>query len=130
MDKVVEEVEKVKKEWDETCRKTQEHIKAIGEYGKSGRPKEEEKSSLPRLNGVAQDGLALLSSLIFNLDLLAPQLPTEPEVESARELLESWKTLIQTYYFMHRIPISKACWFSSQLCNLARLQYLLIFFFF
>ncbi|KAL5140700.1 hypothetical protein HKD37_09G024190 [Glycine soja] len=82
MDKVVEEVEKVKKEWDETYKKTQEHIEAIADYGKSARAKEE-NNSLARLNGIAQDGLALLSSFLFTLDLLAPQLPSEPE----RELL-------------------------------------------
>ncbi|XP_027365741.1 uncharacterized protein LOC113872405 [Abrus precatorius] len=94
MDKVVEEVEKVKKEWEETYKKTQEHINAIGEYGKSGRAKEE-KNSLARLNGIAQDGLALLSSFLFTLDLLAPQLPAEQEVRAARALLQSWKTLTQ-----------------------------------
>ncbi|KAJ1437863.1 Sec20 [Sesbania bispinosa] len=94
MDKVVEEVQKVKKEWDEAYSKTQDHIKAIEEYGKSGRTKEE-KSSLARLNGIAQDGLALFSSFQFTLDLLAPQLPTEKEVESARTMLESWKTITQ-----------------------------------
>ncbi|KAL9320667.1 hypothetical protein ACSQ67_012506 [Phaseolus vulgaris] len=57
IDKVVEEVEKVKKEWDETYRKTQENIGAIAEYGKSEREKEE-KNSLARLNGIAQDGLS------------------------------------------------------------------------
>jgi protein transport protein SEC20 len=97
MDKVVEEVEKVKKEWNEAYSKTQDHIKAIGEYGKSGRSKEDEKNSLARLNGIAQDGLSLLSSLDFNLDLLAPQLPTQKEVDSARQLLQSWKTLTQRY---------------------------------
>lgn len=96
MDKVVEEAEKVKKEWDETYKKTQEHIEAIAEYGKPGRAKEE-KNSLARLNGIAQDGLALLSSFLFTLDLLAPQLPSEPEVQSARALLQSWKTLTQKY---------------------------------
>ncbi|TKY72327.1 transport protein sec20 [Spatholobus suberectus] len=96
MDKVVEEVEKLKKEWDETYTKTQEHIEAIGEYGKSGRAKEE-KNSLARLNGIAQDGLTLLSSFLFTLDLLAPQLPSEQEVQSARALLQSWKTLSQKY---------------------------------
>ncbi|KAL1320523.1 hypothetical protein HN51_065200 [Arachis hypogaea] len=96
MDKVTEEVEKVKKEWDETCRKTQEHITEIAQYGRSGRPNDQEQNSLPRLNAIAQDGLALLSSLIFKLDLLAPQLPTDSEVQSARNSLESWKTLIQT----------------------------------
>ncbi|XP_061349494.1 uncharacterized protein LOC133294759 [Gastrolobium bilobum] len=94
MDKVVEQLEKVKREWEETQRKTQEHIKAIEEYGKSGRANEE-INSLPRLNGIAQDGLSLLSSFIFTLDLLAPQLPTEQDVQSARAMLESWKTLIQ-----------------------------------
>jgi len=86
----------VKKEWNEACTKTQDHINAIGEYGKSGRSKDE-KNSLARLNGIAQDGLALLSSLHFNLDLLAPQLPTQQEVDSARQLLQSWKTLTQKY---------------------------------
>ncbi|KAK4266237.1 hypothetical protein QN277_027187 [Acacia crassicarpa] len=94
MDEVVQEVEKVKKEWYEAYSKTQEHIKAIGEYGKSGRS--EEKNSLPRFNGIAQDGLALLSSLQFRLDLLAPQLPTDEEVESATTVLESWKTQSQS----------------------------------
>ncbi|KAK7319865.1 hypothetical protein RJT34_04593 [Clitoria ternatea] len=94
MDKVVEEVEKVKRDWDETYSKTEEHIKAITEYGKSGRVKEE-KNSLARLNGITQDGLSLLSSLLFTLDLLAPQLPTQQEVQSARALHQSWKTLTQ-----------------------------------
>ena len=97
MDRVVEEVEKVKKDWEETCNKTEEQIKAIGEYGKSGRPKEE-KNSLQRLNGIAQDRLALLSSLQFRLDLLAPQLPTDKEAKSARAILESWKTQSQKYF--------------------------------
>lgn len=96
MDKVVEEVEKLKKQWDETYTKTQEHIHAIAEYGKLARAKEE-TNSLARLNGIAQDGLALLSSFVFTLDLLAPQLPSQPEVQSARALLQSWKTLTQKY---------------------------------
>ncbi|KDP33339.1 hypothetical protein JCGZ_12888 [Jatropha curcas] len=103
MDKVVEEVEKVKKEWDEAYAKTQGHIKAIEEYGKSRRggggegevDATKEKNSLPRLNGLAQDGLALLQSLQFKLDLLAPQLPTEENVKSAQVLLESWKKQCQ-----------------------------------
>lgn len=95
----MEEVEKVKREWNEAYVKTQNHINEIGEYGKSGRSKEDEKNSLARLNGIAQDGLALLSSLHFNLDLLAPQLPTQQQVESARELFQSWKTLTQKYSF-------------------------------
>ncbi|KAJ7979772.1 Sec20 family protein [Quillaja saponaria] len=90
MDKVVEEVEKVKREWNDTYVKTQEHIKAIEKYGILVKSMEE-KNSLPRLNGIVQDGLALLSSLQFKLDVLAPQLPTVEEVESARVILESWK---------------------------------------
>ncbi|KAH1208840.1 Protein transport protein sec20 [Glycine max] len=110
MDKVVEEAEKVKKEWDETYKKTQEHIEAIAEYGKPGRAKEE-KNSLARLNGIAQDGLALLSSFLFTLDLLAPQLPSEPEVQSTRALLQSWKTLTQKenyFWVAEKSPQTKA----------------------
>ncbi|XP_059632292.1 uncharacterized protein LOC132274939 isoform X2 [Cornus florida] len=97
MDKVVEAVEKAKKDWDETYNRTQEHIRSIEEYGKnSERSTTEERNSLPRLNGLAQDGLALLTSLQFKLDLLAPQLPTDEEVQSAHSLLESWKRQIQS----------------------------------
>ncbi|KAH7839549.1 hypothetical protein Vadar_005601 [Vaccinium darrowii] len=53
-------------------------------------------NSLPRLNAIAQDGVALLSSLQFNLDLLAPQLPTDDEVQAAQLLLNSWKQQIQS----------------------------------
>ncbi|KAF7847520.1 hypothetical protein BT93_L2878 [Corymbia citriodora subsp. variegata] len=91
MDKVVEAVEEVKKEWGEAYVKTQEHIKAIEEYGKS----REEKNSLQRLNGLAQDGLALLNSLQFKLNLLAPQLPAIDSVEAARSILKSWMTQSQ-----------------------------------
>ncbi|KAK4770865.1 hypothetical protein SAY87_031397 [Trapa incisa] len=91
MDEVLEAVEGVKKEWGEAYCKIQDHIKAINEYGKS----REEKSSLPRLNGLAQDGLALLNSLQFKLDLLAPQLPSNEDVESAKSLLDSWKNHYQ-----------------------------------
>uniref|UniRef100_A0A5B6ZE50 Putative Sec20 family protein n=1 Tax=Davidia involucrata TaxID=16924 RepID=A0A5B6ZE50_DAVIN len=96
MDKVVEAVEKAKKDWDETYSRTQEHIRSIEEYGKSGRSNTEERNSLQRLNGLAQDGLALLTSLQFKLDLLAPQLPTDDEVQSAQSMLESWKHQIQS----------------------------------
>ncbi|KAL5542437.1 hypothetical protein UlMin_010147 [Ulmus minor] len=95
MDKVEEEVEKAKKEWDETYVKLVEQIKAIESYGKSTGI-EEKKDSLPRLNGLAQDGLALLNSLEFKLDLLAPQLPTDENVQSAQSLLESWKNRSQS----------------------------------
>ncbi|XWS53737.1 hypothetical protein CRYUN_Cryun10bG0026200 [Craigia yunnanensis] len=96
MDKVVEEVEKTKKEWDEANAKTQEHIKEIQEYGKSTLEETKNKNSLPRINGLAQDGLVLLNSLQFNLDLLAPQLPTEEEVQSAKALLEAWRSQCQS----------------------------------
>ncbi|KAL4313273.1 hypothetical protein GQ457_01G031220 [Hibiscus cannabinus] len=96
MDEVVEEVEKTKKEWDEAYSKTQQHIKEIQEYGKSTMEETKNKSSLPRLNGLAQDGLSLLNSLQFNLDLLAPQLPTDEEVQSAKAMLETWKSQSQS----------------------------------
>ncbi|KAH9764023.1 vesicle transport protein sec20 [Citrus sinensis] len=91
MDEVVEAVEKAKKEWDEAYAKTQEHIKAIENYGKSREEKEKSSNSLQRLNGLAQDGLNLLNSLHLKLDLLAPQLPTSDQVQSAQSLLPSWK---------------------------------------
>ncbi|KAG8499659.1 hypothetical protein CXB51_006078 [Gossypium anomalum] len=96
MDKVVEEVEKTKKEWDEAYSKTQQHIKEIQEYGNSTIEETKNKNSLPRLNGLAQDGLALLNSLQFNLDLLAPQLPTDDEVQSAKALLKTWRSQSQS----------------------------------
>ncbi|XP_002528335.2 uncharacterized protein LOC8265712 [Ricinus communis] len=100
MEKIEEAVEKVKKEWEEAYSKMKDHIKAIEGYGKSTRLKgvasqEETVNSLPRLNGLAQDGLAVLQSLQFKLDLLAPQLPTHEDVNSAQSLLESWKTQFQ-----------------------------------
>ncbi|XP_038723466.1 uncharacterized protein LOC120015230 [Tripterygium wilfordii] len=98
MDKVVEAVELVKKEWDEAYVKTLDHIRAIEGFGKS-REAEQEKNSLPRLNGLAHDGLAVLQSLQFKLDLLAPQLPTDQDVQSAQSMLESWKTQCQSLRF-------------------------------
>lgn len=91
MDKVVEAVEDVKKQWGECYVRTEGQIKAIEEYGKD----REEGNSLPRLNGLAQDGLALLNSLQFKLDILAPQLPNVDEVEAAKSVLESWKEQCQ-----------------------------------
>ncbi|XP_043722045.1 uncharacterized protein LOC122669359 [Telopea speciosissima] len=90
MDEVAEAVEKVKKDWDETIARAWEHVNSIEEYGKPGRG-DDEGNSLPRLNGLAQDALALLRSMQFRLDLLAQQLPTEEEVKSAQSTLESWK---------------------------------------
>ena len=95
MDKVVEAVETAKKEWDEAYSRAKEHIKAIEGYGKHR--EEQNSNSLPRLNGLAQDALALLSSLQFRLDLLAPQLPTDDQVQSATALLDSWKNESHKY---------------------------------
>uniref|UniRef100_A0A803Q4F6 Sec20 C-terminal domain-containing protein n=1 Tax=Cannabis sativa TaxID=3483 RepID=A0A803Q4F6_CANSA len=101
MDIVEEEVEKAKKEWDETFAKLVNQIKAIENYGKSKSIEQDSnltttKDSLPRMNGVAQDCLALLNSLQFKLDLLAPQLPNDDQVESAKALLESWTNRSQS----------------------------------
>ncbi|XP_057506103.1 uncharacterized protein LOC130789380 [Actinidia eriantha] len=97
MDRVVEAVEKAKKEWEEAYGRTKLTVDSIEAYGKSARGSDsEQKDSLPRLNGIAQDGLALLASLQFNLDLLAPQLPTDGEVQAAQTLLETWKQQIQS----------------------------------
>lgn len=95
MDEIVKSVEEVKKQWDERSFETQGHIKAIEDYGKS-RDISGEKNSLPRLNGLAQDGLAMLNSLLLKLDILAPQLPTYDEVQSAEALLENWKQQSQS----------------------------------
>ena len=40
--------------------------------------------SLARLNVLAQDGLAMLSTSQFNLDLLIPQLPIDEHVHYAQ----------------------------------------------
>ncbi|XP_051138423.1 uncharacterized protein LOC127256453 [Andrographis paniculata] len=103
MDQVTEEVEKVKKDFEETCRQVQEHIASIQEYGKKSRVADsggdeeaEKKDSLPRLNGLVQDGLNRLKSLLFDLDLLAPQLPSADEAERAQALAQSWKYHIQS----------------------------------
>ncbi|XP_057959464.1 uncharacterized protein LOC131151957 [Malania oleifera] len=95
MDEVEEAVGKVKKKWDEAYAQTQEHIRTIEEYGRSKRASEE-KNSQQRLNALAQDGLAVLSSLQFQLDLLAPQLPSNGQVQSAQSMLESWKQQSQS----------------------------------
>lgn len=96
MDEVVEQVENAKKEWEDTYNKAQENINSIQDFGKSRT--EKSASSLPRLNALAQDELGLLNSLIFKLDLLAPQLPLNDQVESAVSLLKSWKNQIQRYH--------------------------------
>jgi protein transport protein SEC20 len=93
MDEVVEAVEKAKKEWEETYSKAQQHMKAIQDYDAISSSSSSSSVSLPRLNGLAQDCLALLQSLQFQLDLLAPQLPTDDQLKSALRLLDSWKQL-------------------------------------
>ncbi|KAE9463521.1 hypothetical protein C3L33_04570, partial [Rhododendron williamsianum] len=95
MDKVVEAVDKAKKEWDEAYKRTKHTIESIERFGvkstgESGA--DQVKNSLPRLNGLAQDGVALLSSLQFNLDLLAPQLPTDDDVLAAQSLRSSLRS--------------------------------------
>ncbi|KAF5200441.1 Sec20 family protein [Thalictrum thalictroides] len=97
MDEVVLAVEKVKKEWDEIYTQTLTHVKSIEEYGKLEKGIEE-ANSLQRLNGLAQDGLALLRSLQLRLDLLAPQMPTEDEVQSAQSMFKSWKDQYQSLH--------------------------------
>ena len=96
MDKVVEAVDEVKKQWDETWTQTQGHIKAREDFGKQ-RETSGEENPLPRLNGLAQDGLNMLNSLVLKLDLLAPQLPSYDDVESAQALLENWRQQCQRY---------------------------------
>ncbi|ONK73664.1 uncharacterized protein A4U43_C04F33990 [Asparagus officinalis] len=101
MDEVVVAVDNAKKEWDQTFVQTQEHVRAIESCGKSGKGTEE-ANSLPRLNGAAQDGMAVLRSLQFKLDLLAQQLPTEEEVQSANAILKSWKEQYQSLHMSLR----------------------------
>ncbi|KAL8048287.1 hypothetical protein ABFX02_07G054300 [Erythranthe guttata] len=99
MDQVAEEVERVKKDFEETYSQTLKHIDSIQDYGKTSRigiEEAEKKKSLPRLNGLAQDGLNTLQSLQFDLDLLAPQLPSVDDVENAQSLALSWKNQIQS----------------------------------
>ncbi|KAG5565607.1 hypothetical protein RHGRI_001497 [Rhododendron griersonianum] len=92
-DKVVEAVDKAKKEWDEAYKRTKHTIDSIQRYGvKISTGADQVNNSLPRLNGIAQDGLALLSSLQFNLDLLAPQLPTDDDVLAAQSLRSSLRS--------------------------------------
>lgn len=99
MDEVALAVEDVKRAWDQTVAQIQDSLKEIQSCGKSGRGIQE-LNSLPRLNGAAQDGLALLRSLQFKLDLLAQQLPTEEAVVSAQAALSSWKEQYQGCVFI------------------------------
>ncbi|KAI3511492.1 hypothetical protein L1887_18646 [Cichorium endivia] len=96
-DVVVEEFNKTKKDWDDGYVQTLNHIHAIENYGRSRSTGDDaKKDSLPRLNGLAQDGLSLLTTAQFNLDLLAPQLPTDDHTQNARMLLQAWSKQIQS----------------------------------
>ncbi|KAI7726594.1 hypothetical protein M8C21_011992, partial [Ambrosia artemisiifolia] len=94
-DIVVEEFNKTKKDWDEAYLQTLSHIQSIEQYGKS-RSNDNNKESLPRLNGLAQDGLAMLSAAQFNLDLIIPQLPTDDHIQNAQLTLQSWTKQLQS----------------------------------
>ncbi|KAH7667769.1 protein transport protein SEC20 protein [Dioscorea alata] len=94
---MVQAVADIKKEWDQTSAQLRERIKAIEACGNSGRGTEE-ANSLPRLNGAAQDGIALLRSLQFRLDLLAQQLPTMEQSQSEQATLNSWKNEYQSLH--------------------------------
>ncbi|KAJ0622292.1 hypothetical protein HanIR_Chr01g0018341 [Helianthus annuus] len=104
-DIVVEEFNKTKKDWDEAYLQTLAHIQAIQQYGKS-RSNAGNKESLPRLNGLAQDGLAMLSAAQFNLDLLVPQLPTDDHIQNAQLTLQSWNKQIQRSLLLIRFLLS------------------------
>ncbi|KAI3830006.1 hypothetical protein L1987_04138 [Smallanthus sonchifolius] len=97
-DIVVEEFNKTKKDWDDAYVQTLAHIQAIEEHGKFRSAGDDvgKKESLPRLNGLAQDGLAMLSAAQFNLDLLIPQLPTDDHIQNAQFTLQSWNKQIQS----------------------------------
>ncbi|KAK1426886.1 hypothetical protein QVD17_15566 [Tagetes erecta] len=92
-DIVVNEFNKTKKDWDEAYIQTQTHIQSIGKTRSTDVGK---KDSLPRLNGLAQDGLAMLSAAQFNLDLLIPQLPTDLHIQNAQFTLQSWNKQLQS----------------------------------
>ncbi|KAL3813644.1 hypothetical protein ACJIZ3_014912 [Penstemon smallii] len=103
MDQVAEEVEKAKNDFQKIYNQTLKHIDSIQEYGKTSRitnpsdtKETEKKDSLPRLNGLVQDGLNMLQSLQFDLDLLAPQLTSVDDAEKAQSLAQSWKNQIQS----------------------------------
>ncbi|XP_076915275.1 uncharacterized protein LOC143574572 [Bidens hawaiensis] len=95
-DIVVDEFNKIKKDWDEAYLQTLTHIQSIEQHGKSKPTDAGTKESLPRLNGLAQDGLAMLSAAQFNLDLLIPQLPTEDHIQNAQLTLQSWNKQIES----------------------------------
>uniref|UniRef100_A0A0E0CPC3 Sec20 C-terminal domain-containing protein n=1 Tax=Oryza meridionalis TaxID=40149 RepID=A0A0E0CPC3_9ORYZ len=91
---VTQAVENLKEEWNQAVAQLEGCIAAIESCGKMGKGTEE-ASSLPRLNGSAQDALQLLNSLQCRLDPLAEQLPTFEEVQSGQATLQSWKEQYQ-----------------------------------
>ncbi|XP_071738405.1 uncharacterized protein [Rutidosis leptorrhynchoides] len=97
-DIVVEEFNKTKKDWDDAYLQTLAHIQAIENYGKKSSDDNDNKNkeSLQRLNGLAQDGIATLTTAQFNLDLLTPQLPSDDHIENAQFTLQSWSKQIQS----------------------------------
>ncbi|KAI3971261.1 hypothetical protein MKW92_047833 [Papaver armeniacum] len=97
-DEVAQAVEKAIKEWEETSSSIENNVKAIEGFGTFVDGLTEEESSHHRLNGLAQDGLALLRSLQFRFDLLAQQLLTEEQVQSAQSTLKSWKDQYQSLH--------------------------------
>ncbi|KAK1428733.1 hypothetical protein QVD17_17573 [Tagetes erecta] len=92
----VDEFNKTKKDWDEAYIQTLTHIQSIQQFGKTRSTDVGKKESLPRLNGLAQDGLAMLSAAQFNLDLLIPQLPTDDHIQNAQFTLQSWNKQLQS----------------------------------
>ncbi|KAM0903449.1 hypothetical protein ACQ4PT_018667 [Festuca glaucescens] len=94
MDEVTQAVENLKKEWSQVVAQLEVCVAAIESCGKMGKGTEE-ASSLPRLNGSAQDSLQLLNALQCRLDLLVEQLPTFEEVQSGQATLGSWKEEFQ-----------------------------------
>ncbi|KAI3863877.1 hypothetical protein MKW98_031469 [Papaver atlanticum] len=94
-DEVTQAVKKVIEEWEETSSSVENNVKAIEAFGTSVDGLTKEENSHQRLNGLAQDGLALLRSLQFRLDLLSQQLLTEEQVQSAQSTLKSWKDQYQ-----------------------------------
>ncbi|KVI00357.1 uncharacterized protein LOC112520426 [Cynara cardunculus var. scolymus] len=91
---VIEEFNRTKKDWDDAYVHTLNHIRAIQDYNNHiNNNNNNNGDSLARLNGLAQDGLGMLTTALFNLDLLAPQLP---RYHNAHLLLHSWNNQIQS----------------------------------
>ncbi|KAI3979955.1 hypothetical protein MKX01_042609 [Papaver californicum] len=97
-DEVTQAVENVIKEWEETSSSVETNVKAIEAFGTSVDGMKKEENSHQRLNGLEQDGLSQLRSLQFRLDLLAQQLLTEEQVQSAQSTLKSCKDQYQSLH--------------------------------